>query len=320
MAKPKGRDNNSKSISIISIISMVIVLLTYYLFNRGANLFLNELFSRLFNFGIKLPMIIWNVGLNPFYQIILFGLILVLFNFVEKKKYSETGFVGFKKEHFKLALFVLGILIPIAAISRIVDPTFDAWYGQLEPRFWTMAGVLTFIPVIFFSVIKEEILERSLIQSRLKSYGPMLAALLTCINFGFAHIFYYPGLFSQPVVMFHLAIIYITVFLGSLMIALLYESTRNIWLTMIVHLLYNWIFIFQTYWHLTNIKFELIFWTFGSILFLFVIFKLKDERKRLFMFFVDWKIPKLVVVDYLFIIIFALGLPIYLICLNAGII
>lgn len=303
----------------VGILSMFVILLSYYLYTISGTQVLEWFFSKLSKAGIHAKFTIFGVDLGHFFLIILFGLVLLIFSILIKRKAQDSGFIKFKKEDFFLALFVLCMLFPIAAISRIVDPTFDTWYSLLEPRFLTLAGALSFLPIMVFSVFKEELIERSIIQSSLRPYGPFFAALFTCINFGFAHVFYFKGLFSQQIIVWHLIMIYITVFLGSFMIALLFEATRNVWLTMIVHLLYNWIFIFQTYWHLTNLGIELTFWGACLVAMILAWIKLKGEKAKIFSYFTKIERPRFRIVDVLFLFFFILGLPILLILYRAGI-
>jgi len=233
--------------------------------------------------------------------LILSFFILIIYKFVEKKSWKDYGIKKVRLQDIKYSFFFLFILFPIAFLGRIFDPGFDIWYAK-------QSGLLTFYGLLFsflimpLYVIKEEIFERSLIQSKLsQNYGSLIALFLVSLNFALMH-------FYLTKEMNHIITTVISVFFGSMALVLIYEITKNVFASLLTHLLYNILVVFQIYLHAKNyLIYESIFWIIFGLLFLLTFKKSWSEVKVV----IKSKRVSLSFVDWIFFIVFA-SLPLVL--------
>mgnify|MGYP001559486132 CR=1 FL=1 len=234
------------------------------------------------------------------YSVLVTVVLLVLYKLFTKKKYSELGIKKLKKEDFSLSIKVFFMLFPIAFISRILDPTFDLYFLE-SFGLLSVSSVLIFTLYLPFFAIKEEIYERSFFQGIFsKGYSSIIAPALIAINFAIAH-YYNTG---NPV---HTLNVVLSVLIGTYLIALVFEKTRNIFASIMTHLIYNIFIIFQIYLHVSGfVLFEIIFWIIWGILFLAFLQKTIKELRILFLI----KIKDLNYLDWLYILGFGIIIPI----------
>jgi len=236
-----------------------LVLLASFLFTYGLN-FITRIIEFNGNYW-SVPLLF--LGLTIFF--------LVLFKIIEKKSWREYGIKKITTHDFKLSFVFLFLLFPIAFIGRLFDPGFDLWYAK-QSGLLTFSGLFFMFLLMPFYVFKEEIFERSLIQSKLSQhYSKVLLAILISLNFSLVH-------FYVTKEMSHIVSTVISVFFGSLVLIFLYEATKNVFATMICHLVYNCLIVFQIYLHARNLFLaENIFWILYGILFFLTVYTAVKE-------------------------------------------
>ena len=95
-----------------------------------------------------------------------------------------------------------------------------------------------------------------------KAVGRWSAILLLAVNFSLLH---YPFAFPR-----HAAAVLVSVFFGSVILNLLFARTQNIWVTLVVHVLYDLVITVQIYFHASGqARSEWILWILYGIFFLF---------------------------------------------------
>ena len=266
------------------------ILFASFLFTSGLLLILSFL-----RIPLRFP------GATPFMFLLVSILILFLYKFFEKKPWKEYGLQKLKKKDFLFSMYFLFLLFPIAFLGRILDPGFDAWYAQ-QSNLFTFSGLLLSLLLMPLFVIKEEIFERSLIQSKIsKHYGSVITGIAVSVNFAFMHFY-----ITQD--MQHVAATVISVFFGSFVLVFLYEATHNIFATIFTHLLYNLLVVIQIYLHVKEyFVFEIIFWIVFGILFFLTFKYCWAEIKKMIM----QKKTVLSFFDWVFLIVFS-ALPLLL--------
>jgi membrane protease YdiL (CAAX protease family) len=194
------------------------------------------------------------------FGIIVFGALVVVLLFFRKPK--EIGFTS-NRQVLPVALWGLALLFPVALFSRIVDPSFDAWYA-MQSGLTSVGALLGLVALMPLIALKEELFLRPLTQSELtRRAGKMLAILALSLNFALFHLTYLSAL--------HDVSIFVTVFLGSVIMALAYERTKSILAPLLIHLCYNVLLCFQTFWHAKGFATqEYLFWGCFGILFAFM--------------------------------------------------
>lgn len=246
-------------------------------------------------------------NLPALYSLLIVILLIIILKVFSKTKVSFYGIKTPSLKETKLAFLFLFLLFPIPLLGRILDPSFDSWYSS-------MYNLSSFITILYFLVnlplfiIKEELIERSLIQNHLsKYYSSFLAILVISINFAILHYFLIPNTY------YHSFVTIISVFLGSLIIASLFEITKNVFLTMLVHIVYNLTVFYQIILHINNnLLGEIILFTVWGFLFLFTFKKSFNIIKPLFKF----KKQNLTSIDYIFLIFYSVILPIALLLIS----
>jgi len=260
--------------------------------------------SFMFGVGTKYLFHYLHIKSNAWFYLLVPVVMLILYKLISKEKWKDYGIKNLNSKNIKLGFYFLFALFPIALIGRLLDPSFDVWYAQ-QNNLLVFSGLISMSMFMVLYVIKEELFERSLIQSKLsRSYGSFLTAIIVSINFALLH-FYFPRVGLN-----HVVATVISVFFGSLVIVLLYEITKSLFTTIITHLVYNVIIIWQMFLHANNmILAEVLFWVVFGILFALTYKKVVGEIKKI-------KIKvKLGYLDWVFILIFVLVLPLVMIFL-----
>ena len=226
----------------------------------------------------------WSVPLS-FLGITIF--ILFFYKITERKSWKEYGIKKISLQEVKYSFFFLFLLFPIAFLGRMLDPSFDLWYAQ-QTGLFTLQGLFFSLLLLPLFVIKEEIFERSLIQSKLSQvYGRMIVLLLVSLNFAFMHFYITKN-------MQHIAATVVSVFFGSLVLVLLYDITKNLFATLLTHLLYDFLVVLQIYLHAKNfILSETLFWILFGIFFLITVKKTwnliqEQKPKKVSLSLLDW--------------------------------
>ena len=202
------------------------------------------------------------------YDSVIFVLLLlgiVIFDsIIDKKKLSNYGLKKPTTNDIKFALIIFALFFPVSIASRVLFPDFDAMYApNLGLNYSNILQFLIFIVPI--AVLIEEIGVRSLFQSKIFSiFGSRLAIYATIINFTLLHFSWF---FSLNLTNF--LIVLGTVFAYSIFIAFLFDRTKNILATFLVHILLNAISSLQILFHINNqVFYELILWSAWGIYFI----------------------------------------------------
>jgi len=113
-----------------------------------------------------------------------------------------------------------------------------------------------------FFLFREELFLRFTQAEISKAIGRWSAILLLAVNFSLLH---YPFAFPR-----HAAAVLVSVFFGSVILNLLFARTQNIWVTLVVHVLYDLVITVQIYFHASGqARSEWILWILYGIFFLF---------------------------------------------------
>ena len=281
---------NLKTILLIIFANSLITLVLPYL-----SLLISKNLNKTYELGF--------FNLVALYSLIIVILLIFIYKLSSKNKFEFYGFKEITKKDFKLTFILISFLFPIPLLGRLLDPSFDPWFVSLY-NLGSYVAILYFIINLPIYLIKEELIERSLIQNYLsKNYSNILTILVISINFAILHFILIPN------TLYHSVITVISVFLGSLIIASLYELTKNVFLTILTHLIYNFVVFYQIILHNDkNMLGESILFVIWGIFFLFTFTKAIQVLKPLFRF----KQENLKITDYIFLIFFSVVLPIIL--------
>jgi len=224
-------------------------------------LFYNAIFAGI---GIYLIRTFFNTQYNS-YVLFLLLLGLVFFDcLIGKKKLSAYGIKKPRKQDLKFALMIFAVFFPISIASRVLFPNFDALYANvLGLQYSSLFKFLIFsVPIV---ILIEEVGTRSLFQSKLSSvFNRRFAIYAAIINFTLLH---FTWAFSLDFLNF--SITFSTVFIYSIFLALLFDYTKNIFSTIVVHILVNITSSFQIIFHIYNqFSYEMILWGLWGILFI----------------------------------------------------
>jgi membrane protease YdiL (CAAX protease family) len=252
--------------SLLSPKNKIILILSYGLFV----LFMDKIFLGLQyllgKVGIRLPSSA-TLNLIPVYLLILYILFFIVVLLIDKKPLKFVGITSFSGKGIKLMIGFVFLLMPLALLGRLLDPGFDSWYGSAV-GILTIKGLVLFSLLMPFFVIKEEIIVRGIMQSKLSTYGFLWMSIALSINFAIAH-FYLPEVGLR-----HIIIWVVSVFIGSFFLIILFDMTKNLWLSILLHLIYNIAICLQIYLHVMNPRAETIFWVIcmiGAVVSFFVL-------------------------------------------------
>jgi membrane protease YdiL (CAAX protease family) len=280
---------------MLALWEKIVLILVYFLFIIGAGLLLPGL-MKLFMFLGSFP------GKAAFIVMLLFIVIFLLIKIFERKPFSHYGFKRFTGKQFLLMLLFILLLMPLAFLGRVIDPGYDLWYAE-NVGLLTLSGVLFFSLTMPLYVIKEEMIIRALFQNRLRTYGFLWMAFAVSLNFAFAH-FFIPGEGLKHVIVWATS-----VFIGSFFLIVFFELTKNLWLSMLLHLLFNIIISLQIYLHVIQPVYEMIFWI---VMLAGALIAIKLKWKEFIHPFKE-KMHPLGISEIVFLIIFAIIFPLILI-------
>lgn len=214
----------------------LLILIIYGFLAFGLSKFYGWWRGSLFNLPIKAgPVYLSNIFT------LLFAIIVVLIVLLALIK--DTRWLGLSKPTkagWRETFILLAFVWPIPLLGRLIDPSFDRWYAnQLGLLEWSLLA--SFLVSLAFVVVKEELMERLMQRTILDAYGPALTILAVSINFGWLHYFSNPllhGLSSA-----------LSVALISLVLCMVYARTKNLWLSLSFHLVFNLIIVGQIWLH-----------------------------------------------------------------------
>lgn len=161
----------------------------------------------------------------------------------------------FSRSDLGLSFGAFGLLLAIAAAARIVDGGFDLAYAAAVHLTET-ERLLPFFGIVTIVVAKEEIFLRVL-QSYLLRWPVWFGAVLLSLNFALLHTpFYAPQ---------HTAIVWGAILTSSFVLALLFAATRNIAMTLFVHIFVDALLLVQIVLHVLHPAIEAWFWVFATL-------------------------------------------------------
>jgi membrane protease YdiL (CAAX protease family) len=225
----------------------IALVLSSFIFVYGAGSLLGLLQKN----GVRLPFN--NAWSFPLAMLIVVLVAFVIISMIDRASPAHSGFVTPKRRDWRLLLTFLFLLMPLALLGRLIVPSFDFWYaGTADLK--TMAGLLLFSLTMPLYVLKEELIERGIMQNRLRTIGFWWMAIAISINFSLAHI-------VLQIPLSQILVWTASVFLGSLFFLIpFYEMTKNIWLAILLHLVFNLVIGLQIFLHVARPAHEMIFW------------------------------------------------------------
>ncbi|MFH1916947.1 MAG: CPBP family glutamic-type intramembrane protease [Nanoarchaeota archaeon] len=274
----------------------LILLFIYFLFVFGANYIIKYVFNLTPNLTF--------LGKAPFIIMMVFIIIFLAIKFAERKPFSHYGLKRFSGKDFRLMIIFILLLMPLAFLGRMIDPGYDLWYAK-GTGLMTLYGVFIFAATMPLYVIKEEIIVRAFMQNRLRTYGFLWMAIALSINFAFAHFF------LPEKGLIHVIVWALSVLVGSFALIVFFELTRNLWLSALLHLLFNVIIGLQIYLHVVRQTIEWVFW---AVMMLLAIYAWKSTGKQFIQPFKE-KIQMIPAIEIIFLIIFAILFPLALLLL-----
>lgn len=198
--------------------------------------------------------------------------------------WKERHHFGLKrpaKSDWQAGLAGFAALFLVAAVSRVLDPGYDAWYAGLAALTgWAAFG--GFLASMPFQVAHEELFMRGLLQPLFsKALARFWTMMSLSLLFALAHYFFVPGS------TYHLGTLLVFVFLGSWVLVAVFEKTHSLLISYLLHLAYNVVVLFQVYFHVeNNLGGELLIFIPWGLLFAW---KAKAIGKLLHFTLKDWK-------------------------------
>jgi membrane protease YdiL (CAAX protease family) len=266
------------------------------------NYLLLIVFGSLLYLGSFLSALFKNLNQYLFNLIFILFLLLIFF-FYNRYEYK----IPFKK-YFSLnksvinVFIIIGIAFPIALLGRLINPEFDIAYGNIN-NFSNLAfsGILLFLLSTLIIVIREEIIQRLLLQKKISlMIGSFVSIVIISINFSLYHFFYY-SLFGLKTAITAL----LSIFLVSILISILFEKTKSFLATILAHFLINFLIIIQIFLTFKDLfTIEIIFWALWFLLFCYSILNFKKQ-------FINFTFYEIGFYEFLFIIFFSI-LPLLL--------
>lgn len=225
------------------------------------------------NLYLKIPLK-WNsMPLSPLYFIFVLSLLVFFDRMHEKNPWEHYGIKKIKEEEIGVIFLFFALLFPAALFSRIITPSFDLWYAK-----FFQTNLITLFFLIPLGVLIEEIGERSLLQAKLSSiYDAKTAFYVTAVNYTFLHInWLFGGSIKFGIV------ILTSAFLYALVTSLLFLYTKNIFLTILLHLSLNLALFLQIFLRINESlrDYEFLFWMTWLILFILYVPKALTHAKK----------------------------------------
>ncbi len=186
------------------------------------NLFLSLLILLLgYNFASGLSDY-WTIRIVMTLSIVLAGLFLINFNPKSLPNKDKSTFVV----HFLFAIVIgiIGLFLVIHFISILIYYLMEwQWTDEMRP---IESELPRFLILLTVSVFLEEIYFRRIIAQKLSnSQGFSKAIWISALIFSISHVFTDIGLFAP--------------FIGGIILGYIYLKTKNIWLSILTHLIYN---------------------------------------------------------------------------------
>lgn len=206
-------------IAMIAISTIITVMITI----QNANLSIEEM-MRLSSAVLMEKLGIITIISNIFFLLIIWFVILI-----RKKTVKESlSLYNFDKRYFlPITLFGITANFAISIIMEVI-PFPESWFSLYEEIIdATLEGgfIETFLLVVIFAPIVEEILCRSLIYGRLKQGMPsIIAAIISSIIFGVLH--------GNPIQAIYTMLI-------GLMFVVVFERAKSLWVCIYLHLVFN---------------------------------------------------------------------------------
>ncbi|MEK7092394.1 MAG: CPBP family intramembrane glutamic endopeptidase, partial [Patescibacteria group bacterium] len=213
---------------------------------------------------------------NLFFVLIL----LLIFFFYNKFEYKTPFKNNFSLNKKIINIFIIiGLVFPIALLGRLIDPKFDIIYGNLNNfANLNISSVFLFLLLTLIIVVKEEIIQRSLLQKKISlMLGSFVSITIVSINFSLYHFFYY-SLFGLKTAI----VASLSIFMASILLSVLFEKTQSVLTTILAHFLINFMILIQIF--LIFNKFftsEIIFWILWFLLFCYSILSFKKKFAHL---------------------------------------
>ncbi|MFH1171867.1 MAG: CPBP family intramembrane glutamic endopeptidase [bacterium] len=209
---------------------------------------------------IGLPLWYGEVGLFAVYGAALLLTAALFFAWALRTPIRQYGVRLMRRSDWEVALLGFGLLFPIAFIGRIADPSFDAVYAGAVGLF-TPAHVGVFLLVLPFAIFREELFLRFSQKNLTEVIGVRWAIVALSASFCLLH---YPGGFSA-----HAVSVLPSVFLGSIVLGLVFWKTQSFWAAFVVHLFYDATIVLQIFFHAARHPLaEGIFWILYGLVFL----------------------------------------------------
>ena len=214
----------------------LIILFTHWVFVHGLwtlyRWFGRDLFHLRGSFGV--------VQVYPIFFLLFTLLLLILVLTGLKQSWSWIGFRKPSQGDLHDLWLLLAFVYPIPLIGRLVVPQFDAWYAD-RSGLLALGTLASFAILLGLTVIKEEVLERVMQRPLIHTYGPLYASLFLSMNFAALHFFRSPLAYGLASALSVLPVAFI--------LAALYARTRNIWISLSFHLIFNFVVIGQIILH-----------------------------------------------------------------------
>ncbi|MBN1386333.1 CPBP family intramembrane metalloprotease [Candidatus Woesearchaeota archaeon] len=203
------------------------------------------------------------------YSLIFSLLVVILYVLVSRMGFRKAGFVSPLPSHFMDAIVLFSLLFPIALLGRLIIPQFDFDYYDSS----IAGGILAFFIVMLFFVVREELTERSMIQSTLMAhYSPIVVCIAVSLNFSLFHMTWLGALGWKNTLAMVISIIF-----GSFLVTVLFVRTSSILATLFFHLLNNVIIVTQIILHVKGfLLWEICLWVAWAAL--FVVFMKRGWR------------------------------------------
>lgn len=219
-----------------------------------------------------------------------FGALLLL-----RETPAERGFCLPKRTDWRDLWLLLAVLFPVFLLGRLLDPGFDQWFieraigGQPLVQFFLVTSVF---------VVHEELLLRFL-QDRLTALLPLPVALLgLSVFFGLLH--YVPA-FPR-----HGIGLAVSAFIASFALAVLYDRSRSLLATTVLHLAINAVSLVGILSHVSG-RGERVFWIVFAALFALAV---RPAWTRLRGTLGKPPLRRLRLFDVLLLLLLAVGIPI----------
>ncbi len=257
--------------------------------------------SKLYFFIKTLPTgIEFNTWTYNLLVLLILLVFLILDSFLFRRKLKEYGVSKLTWNHTKIALFMFAFFFIFSVLTRILLPEFDFWYARAL-GITTLSAVKSMILFLPLSILVQNIMIRMLLQPKLEHlYGSKIAIIMVALIMAIIHI---PFHSTNINLLFHLSI-FLTVFVYSIFIGLLFSYTKNIFPVILVHLLVDFVGVLQIFFHATNLFYEAVLWSIWGII--FFVFSSRTVKTIKEMTKTAWKNKTIGISDMIYLLIILL--------------